>query len=254
MVASVKFKRLRQRFGINAPRVTVRTHVPWYWRALFIIAVASVSMASAVWLYDIGKHYIAEMLSREGSDEIQSLRNHVVERDGELMKLRSLVGTGESNLQMEREVQRQLTNQLKTLEAENAALREDLAFFEGLMPGSETTDENGIKIDRLKVEPTGIPGEYRYRLLVINNGGRQTKELSGGLQLLLKMQQDGKDVMITIPSFDEKDVSNFRFEIKHFRRMEGIFSVSRDASVLSVEARLLLDGKVRATQTQSLVL
>ena len=254
MAASVKFKRLRQRFGINAPRVTVKTHVPWYWRALFIIVVASVSMASAAWLYDMGKYYIAQMEPYRADDEIQSIKDQVVERDDELMKLRSLVSTGESSLQMEKEVQRQLTNQLKTLEAENAALREDLAFFEGLMPGSETAGENGIKIDRLKVEPTGIPGEYRYRLLVINNGGRQAKELSGGLQLLLKMQQDGKDVTITIPSFDEKDASRFRFEIKHFRRMEGIFSVSRDASVLSVEARLLLDGKVRATQTQSLVL
>ena len=36
--ASVKFKRLRQRFGISAPKLAIRTHVAWYWRALAIIA------------------------------------------------------------------------------------------------------------------------------------------------------------------------------------------------------------------------
>jgi hypothetical protein len=34
---ALMLRRLRGRFGISAPRVAVRTHLPWYWRALSVI-------------------------------------------------------------------------------------------------------------------------------------------------------------------------------------------------------------------------
>ena len=105
--ASVKFKRLRQRFGISAPKLAIRTHVAWYWRALAIIAILSVSLAFAAWIYDAGRR-IAGFDSNESVREIQSLRNYVMELDTELTKLRSLAGSGESSLQIERATQRQL--------------------------------------------------------------------------------------------------------------------------------------------------
>lgn len=52
--AAVKLKRLRQRFGISAPRVAIRTHVAWYWRALATVVVLSLSLALAAWIYDAG--------------------------------------------------------------------------------------------------------------------------------------------------------------------------------------------------------
>lgn len=245
--ASVKLRRLRQRFGINAPRLAIRTHVAWYWRVLSVIAVVSVSLASAAWVYDAGRK-IAGYHTNESVGEIQSLRNYVMELDAELTKLRSLAGTGESSLQIERATRMQLANQVKVLESENAALREDLAFFEGLMPGGDPADEAPVRIDRLRIESLGIGGEYRYRLLVINNGGRQVKELKGNLQLQVKVRQEGKDVMIAVPPLVGSDSNNLRFEIKHFHRLEGYFSVPAGAKVLSVEARLMQDGVVRAKQ------
>ena len=249
--ASVKLRRLRQRFGISAPRLAIRTHVAWYWRALVMIAILSVSLALAAWIYDSGMR-IAGFHSNESVREIQSLRNHVMELDGELTKLRSLAGSGESSLQIERTAQMQLSRRAKALELENAALKEDLAFFEGLMPASDSGDEAGVRIDHLRIEPGHTAGEYRYRMLVVNNGGRQGRELKGGLQLSLKVQQEGKDAIITLPSSSEPNPQRFRFEIKHFHRLEGVFSVDPGAVLKEVEARLLQDGAVRARQTANL--
>lgn len=246
--ASLKFKRLRQRFGISAPKLAIRTHVAWYWRALTIVVILSVSLALAAWIYDAGRQ-IAGFHSNESVREIQSLRNHVMELDAELTKLRSLAGSGESSLQIERATQKQLSQQVKSLELENAALKQDLAFFEGLMPSSELGDDVGVKIDHLRIEPDGAAGEYRYRMLVVNNGGRQARELKGSLQLVVKVQQEGKDVMITVPSETEPNPQRFRFEIKHFHRLEGAFSVPPGVVIKGVEARLLQDGNVRARQS-----
>ncbi|MBL8416348.1 MAG: hypothetical protein JNM42_18140 [Propionivibrio sp.] len=249
--ASVKIKRLRQRFGINAPKLAIRTHVAWYWRASAVIVILSVSLALAAWIYDAGRR-IAGFHSNESVREIQSLSNHLMELDAELTKLRSLVGSGESSLLLERAAQQQLTRQAKALEVENAALKEDLAFFEGLMLASKAGDELGARIENLKIEPIGNLGEHRYRMLVINSGGRQAKELKGSLQILVKVQEGGKDAMITIPSATEPNPQRFRFEIKHFQRIEGVFSVPSGALVKEVEVRLLQDGSLRARQSVTL--
>ncbi len=248
---SVKLKRLRQRFGISAPRVAIRTHVAWYWRALAMIAILTISLALAEWIYDEGRR-IAGFDSNESVREIQSLRNYVMELDAELTKLRSLAGSGESSLQIERATQRQLSRQVKSLEQENEALKQDLAFFESLMPASGLGDEVGVKIDRLRIEADAKPGEYRYRMLVVNNGGRQAREIKGALQLAVKVQRGGKDAMITIPSDTDPNPQRFRFEIRYFHRLEGGFSIPDDAVIKGVEARLLQDGVVRARQTVTL--
>jgi len=249
--ASVKLKRLRQRFGINAPKLAIRTHVAWYWRALAGIAILSVSLALAAWIYDAGRR-IAGFQSNESVREIQSLSNHLMELDAELTKLRSLAGSGESSLLLERAAQQQLTRQIKALEIENATLKEDLAFFEGLMLASKAGDELGARIENLKVEPSGTLGEHRYRMLVINSGGRQAKELKGSLQILVKVQEGGKDANITFPSATEPNPQRFRLEIKHFQRIEGVFSVPSGAVVKEVEVRLLQDGSLRAKQSVTL--
>ena len=218
----------------------------WYWRALAIVMILSISLALAAWVYDAGRR-IAGFHSDESTQEIQSLRNYVMELDAELTKLRSLAGSGESSLQIERATQKKLSQQVKLLELENSALKLDLAFFEGLMPASE--QGGGLRIDQLRIEKGGSSDEYRYRMLLINGSARQMKELKGSLQLLVKVQHQGNDVMIIFPSHPEADSPHFRFEIKYFLRLEGSFLIPEGAVVKSVEARLLQDGAVRARQS-----
>ena len=90
--AASKLRRLRQRFGIGAPRVAIRRHIPWYWRVLSgIVLVAAV--AFILWGYET--FYLRTRLTtahdqEESLREIQSLRNHVMELDRELTKLRGM--------------------------------------------------------------------------------------------------------------------------------------------------------------------
>ena len=48
--------KLRQRFGIAAPRMAVRAAMPWYWRWLGLLALLRSSLfAGPRWIYDFGK-------------------------------------------------------------------------------------------------------------------------------------------------------------------------------------------------------
>lgn len=248
---SLKLKRLRQRFGINAPKLAIRTHVAWYWRALITVTTLSILLALVVWIYDAGRR-IAGFQSEESSQEIQLLRAQVTELDDELRKLRSIAGAGESSMQIERATQQKLVQQVRALESENAGLKQDLAFFEGLIPATGSSGELGVKINRLRVEPENIAGQYRYRMLLLHNGGRQAKEFTGTLQLLVQVRQAGKDVMMTLPSQADPNPQQFRLDIRHFQRAEGVFTIPPDAVIKSVEARLLQDGVVRARQSVTL--
>lgn len=248
--AAVKLRRLRQRFGIRAPKVAVRTHIPWYWRVLAIVAILSISLAMARWIYDLGRS-IAGFDSSSSMQQIEELKSRVQLLEVELTDTKAEVSTADSNLKIERSAQQQLAQQVRALEGENAALKQDLAFFEGLLPDN-VGGEAGVRINRLRVERDTADGRYRYRMLVVHNASKQQREFRGQLQFSLKVQQGGKDVMIFLPSEGDRDQDRYRLDVKHFQRTEGILPVPAGAVLKSVEVRIVSDGSVRARQTINL--
>lgn len=246
---AVTLRRLRSRFGISAPKVAVRTHIPWYWRALATIVVLSISIALAGWIYDAGRK-IAGFDRRETEQEITVLRDRVEELQQESTKLRALVNAGESNVQIERTAQQQLVRQVKALEQENGRLKEDLAFFENL--ATAEGKDAGFTINRLLVEPNGVVGHFRYRLLAAVHGGKKDREFRGSIQLVISLQQEGKSAMMILPEPNDPARQRFNINFKHFQRVDGTFQVPAGARVTSVEARLIQDGATRASQTVTL--
>ena len=238
-------KKIRRRFGIAAPRMTVKTHVAWYWRMLGLVAVLSCSLALAAWIYDAGRRF-AGFDRSEAEQELSQLRESVGRLTQETAGLRASVNASESKLQIERAAQAQLGRQVKVLEDENARLKEDLAFFENLIP-SEHRD-NTLLINRFRVEPGALPGEFRYRLLLLQ-GGRRDKPFQGNLQLLVTLQQDGKDAIITLP--EEGAAQAYRINFKYFQRVEGMFRVAPGARVKMVQVRIFEGGSAQARATQS---
>lgn len=227
----------------------MRTHIPWYWRALVAIAVLSISIAIAGWIYDAGRK-IAGFDRRETEHELNALRDRVDTLQQEAIKLRALANAGESNVQIERTAQQQLVRQVKALEQENGRLKEDLAFFENLAVAE--VKEAGFTINRLRVEPNGTQGHYRYRLLAAAQGGKKNREFRGSVQLVISLQQEGKGAMMVLPEQNDPARQRFNINFKHFQRVDGTFQVPAGARVTSVEARLIQDGVTRASQTVTL--
>jgi hypothetical protein len=248
---ALRLKRLRQRFGIRAPKVAIKTHVAWYWQVLATVAIASVSLALAAWIFDAGKE-IAGFQSGTSAKDIERLHLRISELEAELNKVRSIADSSESSISMERATRQQLVKQIGVLESENTNLKQNLAFFEGMGSAPATDAEAGINISRLRIEPASRSGEYRYQMLLVHKGGRQGKEFKGALQLLVKVQREGKDAIITLPSETEPNSLQYRLLIRHFQRAEGVFAIPSGAVVQSVEARLLQDGVVRARQSVTL--
>jgi hypothetical protein len=246
---AITLRRLRGRFGISAPKVSVRTHIPWYWRALTAIGVLSISFAFAGWVYDAGRKF-AGFDSQETAQEMTTLRNRIAELEQEASKLRALASASDSTLQIERTAQEQLSRQVKVLEVENGRLKEDLAFFESL--AAAEGKEAGFTINQLRVEQNGVPGQFRYRLLAAAQGGKRDRDFRGSVQLVISLQQGDKGAMMILPAQNDPAKGKFDINFRHFQRVDGMFQVPGGARVLSVEARLIQGGVMRASQTVTL--
>lgn len=237
---AVKARRLRSRFGISAPRLTVRTHVPWHWRAASVIVITAASLALAGWIYDAGRS-----IAGFNTSAMDTLKTRVQDQDAELKQLRSAATGAAAGLQIEQAAQAQLKKHAAELEEENVRLKEELAVFENMAQGRGV--EGSLAISRLRVDPEG-DGSYSYTMLVTRQQIKKDGEFRGQLQFLLNIQQAGHGAMITLPAVGDPDAARYQVTFRNFHRLAGRFQVPDGAQLISVEARLVLDGNVKATQ------
>jgi Tfp pilus assembly protein PilN len=243
-------RRWRNRFGISAPRVAVRAHLPWYWRVLGMLLILAVTLSLATWIYDAGRRF-AGFERSETEEELDTLRAKTTQLEKELVHLRSQADASESKLQIEHTAQLQLSGQVKLLEEENARLKEDMSVYENLALADG--QEGSISINQLRIEPSGGAGNaYRYRMLVALQGSKKDVEFKGNLQLTLNALQDGKNVMILLPSQAEANSQQYNISFKRFRHIQGTFLIPQGARIKNLEVRLLQGGVVKASKSVSL--
>ena len=244
--------KLRQRFGIAAPRVAVRSQIPWYWRWLGLALLLGVSAASVVWIYDAGRRF-AGFDRSEVQEELTVVKRELDAARAELGQLRAVSNASDSRLAIERTTQQKLAEQIRTLEQENARVREELATFESMLV-SDARNANALSIYSFKVEPDVLPGEYRYRLLLVTPSARGAREFNGRMELEVSLTEGGQGAMMSFPEQADAGAIGFRLAFKYFRRVEGTFRVGPKARVEGVQVRIYENGsnQPRATHAASL--
>ena len=240
----LKYKLLRRRLSISAPRMTVRRHVPWTMRAAFVLVLVGAFLLGGKWVYHLGRDFAG--FGEDLHGEVTRLEAENAALRAERDRLTQSEGAAQSRLTIERSAQEQLGKQIKSLEIENAKLKDDVSFFENL---SANGPVGGLSIKRMRVERDVVPEQMRYRILV-TQGGKIDHDFSGELQLLVTLQEEGKAVIINLPgAASDADAKTFLVNFRLFERLEGTFHVPPGALVKQVEARILEKGTVRAQQT-----
>jgi hypothetical protein len=227
--------------------MTIKTQLSWPLRLVFLAVALGMGGAIAMWAYDLGRGFtgLAPLASAEQvaayKEEIEKLK---LERD----QFSATVNAAESQLNIERSAQKQLAVQVKGLETENVRLKEDLAFFESLLPAD--TGAQGVSIRRVKAELI-MPNQLRYRLLVMQ-GGKGAHDFVGNLQLTLSVVQGGKSAIMIFPDGNSSEVNKFKLSFRHYQRVEGVLTLPEGVSIKAVQARVLEKGQVRAQQSANL--
>lgn len=248
--ASLIRRHFRQRFGIAAPRVGVRSELQWYWRAFIWVVVLSSSLAAALWIYDAGRLFAGYDHGRAERD-LGDLRAEIVRLTSDLSAQGEATRTLEGRLQVELATIDQLGAQLRQSQKENAAIKEELALFEALVSSAVATSES-VKFARVRVEPAAVAGRYRFSVLLVRQvTAKNSKELSGELQFSIRIKRSGVDGMMVVPGEGNPVASHYRVLVKHLHRAEGEFSLPPGATYHGGEIRLLQDGVIKLRQTLS---
>jgi hypothetical protein len=234
-------------FGISAPQVAVRAAMPWYLRWLGLVALALVIVLVARVTYDYGKQFAGfDQSATEGELKRANEANAKTQQD--IAALRGQLAQSERALQMERATYADLVKQMKALSDENAALKEDLVFFQTLMPSGGK--DGAVAVNRFLVQNDALPGEYRYRLLLTQTGQRN-KDFVGRLQFVVNLQQDNKKIEMLLPAEGDEAEKAYRLSFRFYQRVEGTFRVTPGAVVKSMQVRVYEMGSKEPKLTQS---
>lgn len=242
---------LRRRLGrrrAGTPAILVRTRSPLWWR---LICVGGSLLAVSVlgfWTYDAGRRF-SGFENSESVRELAILRARVGALSEDTTTLRATADSSASSLQIEKTAQERLARKIGELEAENAHLKQELAFFDSLAEG--TPNGAPISINRFDVLPEAESGGYRYRLLVVLQGGK-LREFSGTVQLVISYQGQAGPTKIVLPRAEDPDRQRFRIHFRHFRRVDGTFRIPQTATLTRVEVRLIQDGTTKASRSLTL--
>jgi hypothetical protein len=235
----MRWKLFRRRLSISAPRMIVRSHLPWPLRWVVLAVAFGFSAALALWAFEFGKDIAG--LDRGSKEELTQLRAEVQRLRDERERAQSIANTADSLLKAERATQDKLNQQLRQSEAQVLALKADLGFFERLLPANG----DGLAVRGLQAEAVQ-PGQLRYQLLVMQSG-RSPAEFKGRYELLLGGLVDGKPWTYAAPG-GAKSIT-----LRQYARVEGLIDHPVQAVVKTVQVRVLDGGGgVRATQTLKL--
>ncbi len=235
----MRFKLLRRRLTISAPRVAVRSAMPWPLRWALAAIVLGFCAAIALWAFEFGKGLAG--LDTGAREELVRLRQEVLRLREERDKAQSVVNTSGSLLTAEKAAQDRLMAQLRQLEVENRALRDDLGFFEKLLPagGAEGIAIRGLQADVL------AGGQVKWQVLVIQPV-KNAPEFNGKLEVTFAGLQNGKPWSMALPG------GALALQMRQYRRMEGVIELPAQAVVKTVSAKVVEGSATRALQTVKL--
>ena len=257
MALPASWRRARQffrHFRIDAPRMAVRSHLPWPWRATVVLALLAIVGGMWWWGFDFGQIF-GGFNRKEITAKLETLEADNAKMRAESTALRARNSQLESELAMTAGAQATLSKQAMELLSENSQLKQELSFLQQLV--ADSSKQAGLAIQRLSVERERDDA-WRYSVLVVR-GGAPRDEFEGALTLQATLQppQAGgalRPVVVTLPDEQPDSAPALKLKFKYYQRLEGTIRVPPGASVRSVIARAFEAGQSNARATQTLVI
>jgi hypothetical protein len=237
----MRWKLFRRRLSLTAPRVIVRSRLPWPLRWAVVALACGFSAAIALWAFQTGREIAG--LGHDSQAELSHLREEVAELRTDRDKAQAVANTAESLLKTGRATEERLAEQLRQSESEKLALKTDLGYFRQLIPAAGAAPE-GLAVRGFKAEMQA-PGHLRYQLLLMQGGvGRQAAPFNGRYEMSVTGTLGGQ------PWVSPPAAAGQPLQVKQYARVEGLIDCPAQAVVQTVQLKVTdASGAVRALQT-----
>jgi hypothetical protein len=217
--------------------MAVRSALPWPLRWAVAAIVLGFCGAIALWAFEFGKSIAG--IDTGAKEELLRLRTDADKLREERDKAQLVVNTSASLITAERAAKETFATQVKSLEAENRQLRDDLAFFETLIPAAK--GDQGVAIRGLQAEVVGGT-QLKWQVLLIHPV-KNASEFEGKLEVKVAGTLDGKPWMMDVTGGPQP------LQFKQYRRVEGMVDLPQQAVVKNVSAKVVEGTITRAVQS-----
>jgi hypothetical protein len=240
-------RRVRQTFGISAPRMAVRTHLSWRWKVPALFVLLGLIAGMWWWGFDFGQ--LLGGFNRSAVAEQQArMEAELAATKAENAKLHVRVSELEMDLNVARGAQATASKQALEVQNENTQIKEELAFLQKLV--SDTSKQGIVSIQRFSAERERDDA-YHFSVLVVR-GGNPTNDFQGELTLQAGVVASGKTTTIALPEDQPEAASALRLNFKYYQRVEGTLRVPSGGQLRTLQAKVLESGQAAPKATRSL--
>ena len=159
--------------------------------------------------------------------------------------LRERIAILERAGQIDRKAYQDVDKYLLDLQSENFSLKEEVAFYRGIVSSPHT---KGLGIQSFDVQQGHQGAVYRYRL-VLTQDMKSDKVVSGTVDLSIAGEQDGFTKRLSSVDLRGGDNRLIEFQFKHFQKIEGTFLLPEGFSPRSVLVQIVGDGETVTERT-----
>lgn len=197
-------------------RLIIKSHSPARRRLQFLVLVLILGIAA--WgLFEYGRYKGGYDVRAADAYRAELLQNIADER-ARVRELRENQAVLERSSQIEKESYRQLEGAVANLQQEILELKEELAFYRGIV--SPKDGSRGLKLQDFDMTRGINDRHWRYKLVltqVLNNDRLAT----GSIALEISGVRDGQPSRFGLKDLSEGDIDELTFRFKYFQDFEG---------------------------------
>jgi uncharacterized FlaG/YvyC family protein len=206
--------------------MAIRSSLPWPIKWVLAAVVLGFCAAIALWACEFGKDLAG--IDQGEKEQLAAIKIEASKLRDERDKAQSIANVSGSLIATEKAMQEKLTQTVKQLETENQSLKDDLGFFERLIP-STTSESFGIRGLQAEVLPTH---QLKWQVLVLQSS-KNPIEFKGKLEVTVGGILNGKPWTTNLVG------GAMPFEVKQYRRLDGLIDLPPQVQVKSVMVKVM---------------
>lgn len=195
--------------------LVVKPHNPW--RARIFIGLGATIIIMAGWiLFEYGR-FSSGFDSLEAYKARAALLDTQKEFEDHVVALREKKAVLERAAQIEKKAYAELDINLKILQAEVLELKEELAFYRGIVsPGSASA---GLRLQRFRIEATGQPRSFRSKVM-LTQVLKNHRLARGHVRLSMEGLLNGQLMTLSLKDLTVKQIKEIKYRFKYFQNLE----------------------------------
>lgn len=220
--------------------LVVKAHTPWRTRLLFALSAVALVLGGYS-LFEYGQFSAGFDRAASLGDQA-SLKRLNRKLEAQVAELREQKAVLERTSQIDHQSNADLQVTLKNLQDEILELKEELAFYRGIVSPRDATP--GLRLQSFRLDPTGVARHYRYTV-VLTQVLKNDTVTRGSVHLLIEGVQNGRQKELSLADVTEKAIKELTYQFKYFQNIDGELVLPANYVAQRVTVQVLPGGRVQ---------